>query len=164
MEWPTEDVIGPFKGELRYLSNFYHAPLRYDGTQFQTSEHAYQAQKCQSVDLYQKIAGSGDPSEAKELGRRAKLPSRWETKKRGIMTEIVVAKFTQNSHLGRKLAATEGPIVELNWWGDQYWGAGIETGMGENHLGRILMGVRAMARAIRNPTIHSTQQQTKHTP
>jgi predicted NAD-dependent protein-ADP-ribosyltransferase YbiA (DUF1768 family) len=31
-------------------------------------------------------------------------------------------------------------LIEGNWWGDTYWG--VCNGVGENHLGKLLMKIR----------------------
>jgi hypothetical protein len=40
-------------------------------------------------------------------------------------------------------------LVEGNRWGDQFWGVDLRTGLGENHLGKILMKVRDELRSNR---------------
>jgi ribA/ribD-fused uncharacterized protein len=151
--WPTEGVVGPFEGEHRFLSNFAPIGLRYDGTAFATAEHAYQAAKARDdPDRYDSIAASTDPDEAKRLGRQASLPDDWDDRKRYVMLEVVTAKFGQNPSARADLLATgDRTLVELNSWGDTYWGADEETGTGENVLGRLLMGVRASLRFDREP-------------
>lgn len=151
--WPTEDVIGPFEGDYRYLSNFAPISVRYDGTEFATSEHAYQAAKARDEpELYEQIADSTEPDESKRLGRKASLPADWEERKRYLMLEIVTAKFSQNPEYREQLLATgDQTIVELNSWGDTYWGAKSSTGEGKNMLGRILMSVRSSLRFPRKP-------------
>jgi ribA/ribD-fused uncharacterized protein len=151
--WPTADVIGPFKRDWRFLSNFAPVSVRYDGTDFSTSEHAYQAAKARNEpDLYDRIGASTDPDEAKRLGRQASLSEDWHERKRYVMLEIVTAKFGQNPTCRDDLLRTgEKTIVELNSWDDTYWGADIETGKGKNMLGRILMGVRSSLQFDRSP-------------
>jgi predicted NAD-dependent protein-ADP-ribosyltransferase YbiA (DUF1768 family) len=57
------------------------------------------------------------------------------------MTEIVGEKFNQNPELKEKLLATKDiELVEGNHWHDTYWG--VCNGVGENHLGKILMAYR----------------------
>lgn len=149
-KWPTEDVNGPFRDDcdfhdkdLRFLSNFHEAPVDIWSHYFRTAEHAYQAAKA-DMQLFEKIKWAPSPGKAKRLGRQADLPPDWDVIKTGIMAEVVTAKFTQNRDLAGRLNRLEGPIVELNWWGDTFWGADINTGEGKNVLGRILMGVREM--------------------
>lgn len=149
-QWPTEDVIGPFKNEYEFLSNFHEAELVYNGTEFPTSEHAFQAMKARDeAELYQEIAAADEPNEAKELGKKPSLPENWGDEKKYIMLEIVTAKFAQNPELRAQLLGTEEKfLVELNWWGDDYWGADSQSGEGKNMLGRILMEVRSSLQSL----------------
>lgn len=58
------------------------------------------------------------------------------------MYEICMCKFMQNPTLCKALLATGNcHLVEGNNWGDYFWGS--VNGHGENHLGRILMDIRA---------------------
>ena len=58
------------------------------------------------------------------------------------MENLVRQKFTQHPRLRELLLRTDSrPLVEQNTWGDRFWG--LYHGVGENHLGRILMKVRA---------------------
>lgn len=151
--WPTEDVIGPFEGEFGFLSNFADIGVRYDGTEFPTSEHAYQAAKARGKpDRYSRIASAPSPDEAKRLGRQVSVSDDWHDRKRYVMLEVVTAKFGQNPEYRERLLETGGtPLVELNTWDDTYWGADVDTGEGLNMLGRILMGVRSSLRFDREP-------------
>ena len=38
--------IDSFRNEYYFLSNFYEAPIIYDGVSYQNTEAAFQAQKC----------------------------------------------------------------------------------------------------------------------
>ena len=60
------------------------------------------------------------------------------------MEEIVRAKFSQNPKLKAELLATgEAQLIEGNTWNDRYWGVDVRSGIGKNHLGKILMKVRS---------------------
>lgn len=132
--------INEFRGEYRFLSNFWSCPVNYDGITYQNTEAAFQAQKCIDPADRARFAGL-NPSEAKRLGRRVKLRSDWETVKDQIMCQVVQAKFTQNPDLMAKLKATgDAILIEGNTWGDRYWG--VCRGAGQNKLGRILMALR----------------------
>lgn len=132
--------INEFRGEYRFLSNFWSCPVDYGGTTYQNAEAAFQAQKCIDPADRARFAGL-NPSEAKRLGRRVKLRSDWETVKDQIMCQVVQAKFTQNPDLMAKLKATgDAILIEGNTWGDRYWG--VCRGAGQNKLGRILMALR----------------------
>ncbi|GAA6490738.1 hypothetical protein K280104A7_03020 [Candidatus Bariatricus faecipullorum] len=66
----------------------------------------------------------------------------WEEIKLEQMYNICMAKFFQHPDLREKLLQTCCcPLFEGNTWGDRYWGT--VNGYGENHLGIILMDIRA---------------------
>lgn len=134
-------MIGSFKGKYYFLSNFYEAPVVYGGLQYLNNEAAFQAQK--TLDNLCRLEFTRmHPNEAKRLGRQVKLRADWEYVKDNVMYEVVLSKFKQNPGLCMKLLATgTQPLVEGNTWGDKYWG--MVNGVGENHLGKILMRVRA---------------------
>ena len=133
-------MINSFKGKYYFLSNFYSAPVTYDGLTFQNNEAAFQAAKCINPELRKQFINL-NPSEAKRSGRRVKLRSDWEQVKVGIMRDICKAKFEQNENLRQQLIATGSePLEEGNTWGDRIWGT--VDGVGQNHLGKILMEIR----------------------
>lgn len=130
-----------FKGEYRFLSNFWDAPVKYDGKMYPSSEHAYQAAKSLDEDYRTRIAKMKTPGEAKKAGKKVKLREDWEDVKFSIMKEIVRDKFTRNADLKEKLLATGDAILEEgNVWNDLVWGKC--NGIGQNWLGIILMEVR----------------------
>lgn len=132
--------IDSFRNEYFFLSNFYEAPITYEGLTYQNNEAAFQAQKCadpKEREAFTKM----NPSEAKRAGRRVQLRKDWENIKTSIMADIVMAKFRQNSELAEKLLATgDACLEEGNDWGDRIWGT--VNGQGANCLGRILMNTR----------------------
>lgn len=133
-------TINDFRNEYFFLSNFYMAPVTFEGITYTNSEAAFQAQKC--IDAEDRKAFSTmSPSEAKRAGRHVKLRPDWETIKVDIMTKIVESKFTQNVNLGLKLLETQDSYLEEgNTWGDRIWGT--VNGNGQNLLGKILMQTR----------------------
>ncbi len=133
-------IINDFRNEYFFLSNFYMAPVTFEGITYTNSEAAFQAQKC--IDAEDRKAFSiMSPSEAKRAGRHVKLRPDWETIKVDIMTKIVELKFTQNVNLGLKLLETQDNYLEEgNTWGDRIWGT--VNGNGQNLLGKILMQTR----------------------
>ena len=134
-------VIDKFRGPFRFLSNFYASPIEYEGYEYPTAEHAYQAQKTIDKAERTNIRNAPFPAMAKKLGRRCTLRSDWEKVKTPLMWEIVRAKFLQNPKLKRKLVNTgDAKLIEENTWGDTFWGTC--NGVGENRLGIILMTIR----------------------
>lgn len=131
-------MIDSFRGAYHFLSNFYPAPVTYNGLTYRNNEAAFQAQK----DLTRsKDFTSLEPGTAKRLGRRVVLRPDWEDVKLGIMEELVRAKFEQNPELKEKLIATYPQrLVEGNNWNDTFWG--VCRGRGNNALGLILMAIR----------------------
>ena len=94
----TTQIIDSFRGKYFFLSNFFPAPVTYQGLTYQNNEAAFQAQKTLSQE--QKIVFTSlAPSDAKRRGRHVRLRQDWESVKDGIMEEIVRAKFTQNPKL-----------------------------------------------------------------
>ncbi len=133
-----DKAITLFKGGHFFLSNFYVAPVVYQGIRFENSEAAFQAAKC--PERMRDFCGL-NPQAAKRLGRRVELRPDWEAVKYDEMYQVCKAKFTQNPDLLDKLLSTgDAELVEGNTWGDQVWG--VCNGVGENNLGKILMRLR----------------------
>lgn len=133
-------MIDKFSGKNRFLSNFWPAPIIYKGKKYYTVEHAYQASKTLDEDECEAIRLASTPGKAKRLGSKVTIQPDWDNIKYRIMKELVMLKF-QIPELAEKLLATNGQIlVEGNIWGDTYWG--VCDGIGNNHLGEILMMVR----------------------
>ena len=136
------NCIDRFREQYYFLSNFYPAVIEYDGIIYQSSEAAYQAQKCQDISVRQQFSKlSAD--ESKRLGSKTELRSDWDEVKLSLMKKIVRAKFTQHRYLAEWLLETgEKELKEGNTWKDTFWGIDLKTGDGENHLGKILMDLR----------------------
>lgn len=133
-------MISEFRDNYFFLSNFYTAPVIFDGIKFDNNEAAFQAQKCLDPDKRKMFSGMS-PSNAKKMGRRVKLRPDWEDVKVDLMRKIIYAKFTQNPYLATKLLDTGNEeLVEGNDWGDKIWGK--VNGEGQNLLGQILMEIR----------------------
>ena len=139
---PRESISDFHRDGYEFLSNFYEAPVTYEGLTYLNVEAAFQAQKVFGDEERMQFC-SLPPNKAKRRGRRVQLRSDWEEVKVGLMYEIVKAKFEQNPDLAQRLIATgDKKLIEGNTWGDTFWGINIKTGAGENHLGKILMRIR----------------------
>ena len=139
-------VIDSFKGEHKFLSNFWECVVHYDGQAYPSSEHAYQAAKTLDEIEREWIKESHLPIVAKRRGKNIKIRKNWDWIKRRVMLEIVRDKF-KNEELAKKLLATSGcELIENNTWGDTYWG--VCDGEGNNYLGKILMRVRHEIRQL----------------
>ncbi len=136
------DVIDSFSGPYRFLSNFWLAPVTYEGITYPSSEHAYQAAKSLNKDIREAFSEISSPAEIKRLGQTITIRPDWEDVKINVMRDIVTAKFEQNDYLMRLLMETKGcHLIEGNTWGDRFWGE-CPIGNGRNELGKILMGIR----------------------
>ena len=135
--------IDSFRGKYFFLSNFFPVPVMYKGLTYQNNEAAFQAQKTFSPELKTTFTTLA-PSDAKRKGRHVRLRQDWEQVKDRIMEEIVRAKFIQNPKIKEQLLSTgDAILIEGNTWNDCYWGVDARSGIGENHLGKILMKIRS---------------------
>ena len=109
---------------------------------YPTAEHAYQAAKTETPAERKMIRGLDSPGKAKRAGLKVTLRPGWDGIKLDIMKQVVRDKFQRHPDLRDRLVATgSAQLIEENDWGDTYWG--VSAGGGANHLGRILMVVRA---------------------
>lgn len=131
--------IEGFGGDFRFLSNFHPAPLEFERIVYPTAEHAYQAAKTHDRREKELIAALPSPGRAKRY--RGSLRSDWNEVKLGVMESIISRKFQTHEDLRQQLCATgHCYLEETNTWNDCFWG--VCRGVGENHLGQILMRVR----------------------
>jgi ribA/ribD-fused uncharacterized protein len=140
---PDTGKIISFRGEHRYLSNFY---VEDDGL---TNEHRFQAAK--AVDYGQRlwVLNSRTPQQAKLRGNRVRLREDWEDVKEDVMLDLLRTKFAPGSKLALRLISTRGLVLEEgNTWGDTYWGVDLHSGEGKNRLGVLLMQVRGELRKL----------------
>lgn len=136
-------MIMQFRGRYYFLSNFYPHKFVYDNVEYYNSEAAFQAQKCINEEDKLVLSNMESPGEAKKYGKTVALREGWEYVKNDIMYSVLMAKFSSDEELKRKLLCTgEEELVEGNTWGDSYWGYDLEKNEGKNILGKILMQVR----------------------
>jgi hypothetical protein len=90
----------------------------------------------------EEIRNTPTPGAAQRRGRCLAVRADWSDVKLGVMEDLVRDKFNRHPDLGLRLRETRcRPLVEGNDWGDRFWG--VCGGDGLNHLGEILMVVRA---------------------
>jgi len=150
-------MINSFEGKYEFLSNFSPYPVSYKGVMYRTSEHAFQAAKAVTQQDHDWIMNQPSPGDAKHAGspkghkkRKIKIRSDWDEVKIDIMLQILREKFRLPKLQNKLLATGNQELVEGNWWGDNYWG--VFQGIGENHLGKLLMQVREEYSSINTPT------------
>lgn len=142
-----DNNIKGFFGDYRFLSNFEPCKIWYEGREFSSTEHAYQAAKVVWDYRYHfNIAVSA--ATTKKLWKKFPLlynAAEWDQVKYNIMLEIVTNKFIRNEDLAYKLLGTGNKYLEeTNWWKDSWWGYDVNLKAGENNLGKILMKVRSL--------------------
>lgn len=141
-------TIDKFQGETRWLSNFEYAPIVYEGIEYPTNEHAFQAAKSLDINIRKEFAALPTPREAKKKGRQIALRSDWEEIKIQVMYDINWLKFYNHGRLARQLVDTgDIELIEGNTWGDTFWG--ICNGQGRNELGKILMEIRNIIKNLK---------------
>jgi len=147
------NLINGFYGRWVFLSNFYPSVLTWEGITYPTAEHAYNAGKTASRALRYVIAEAADPAKAKKLGRNLELRPDWERARYQVMRDVLRAKFACNPLRVEALLSTgdavliESQSVGDRWhdqhWGDCYCGRPACVEAGANHLGWLLMELRA---------------------
>ena len=120
-------------------------------------EHYYQASKFAGVDDHlavrcqAEIQATESPEEAARLGetllrqRPDLLRKDWDIVKLQVMRTALQAKFLAYPALKSFLLSTEGSVLVESSQNDSFWGAS-KNGVGLNHLGRLLMDLRAELR------------------
>lgn len=145
-------AIDSFSGEWEFFSNFVPCVIHFEGYNYPSVEHAYQAAKTLSHShrmeicrLYPNQAGK-----AKRLGRKVPLRSDWEEVKIDIMKRFLMQKFSYEKFRNKLMESGERELVEGNYWHDNFWGNCIcskcERKFGKNMLGNLLMEVRRILR------------------
>lgn len=136
----NEKPYGPF-------SNLYRRPLLFEGEEFATSEHAYQAGKARKPEVRRWLMSAPSPAllamAAHGLYYWDVVPG-WSTSKFDRMRAVLHAKFTQHADLRELLLSTgDARLVESTTVDNEInrlWGE--VDGIGHNMLGVMLMELR----------------------
>ena len=133
-------MINSFDKEYYFLSNYYPSKITFEGIEYKTVEHAFQAAK--SLDNFERytIAMMPTPGRAKQMGRSTSLRADWEEVKESIMEICLREKFAIPELREKLLATGDEELIEGNTWNDRFWG--VCNGEGENKLGKLLMKIR----------------------
>jgi ribA/ribD-fused uncharacterized protein len=151
----TSYYIGSFIGTYSFLSNFYKHKFVFEGVEYPTAEHAYQAQKTTNIKQRQRIMNAPTPALAKKYGRKCEIREGWESSKVEIMEQILRAKFSDPILKGKLMRTRRYPLIEGNNWHDNYWGActcpKCKNIKAFNFLGKLLVRIRSefIAEALR---------------
>jgi len=135
-------AITTFRGKHRFLSNMFPCVVVLDGVEYPSVEHAYQAAKTYDADERRFIRCLPSAVQAKRRGKELEVGNSWELRKMTVMRELLRQKFTIHYSLCELLRATgKSELIHVNAHGDTYWG--VCRGVGENHLGNLLMIIRS---------------------
>jgi len=129
------------------FSNLHRTPVVFEGLEYPTAEHAYQAGKASKESVRQWLLSAPTPSlvamAAHGLYTWDIVPS-WSKIKFDRMRGVLRAKFTQHENLRQLLLATgNARLVEVGTTNNavnRLWGE--VNGKGQNMLGVLLMEVR----------------------
>ncbi len=139
------------------FSNLYGRDMEFEGERYTTAEAAYQAGKARRPEVRHWLLAAPSPSllamAAHGLAYWDIAPG-WSQGRYDRMVRVVRAKFTQHTDLAAILLSTgDSRIAETGKEANEVnlrWGEVEVKGqwMGTNHLGLILMHVRAELRSI----------------
>jgi ribA/ribD-fused uncharacterized protein len=127
--------------------------LRVNGVGIQTSEALYQACRFPHMpDVQREIIEQHSPMTAKMKGKPHRPNSRadWDEVRTKIMRWCLLVKLAQNyDEFGRLLLSTKNKSIVEQSRKDDYWGAkvtetDVDTLVGQNVLGRLLMELREL--------------------
>jgi ribA/ribD-fused uncharacterized protein len=151
---------GADAGPYNWLSNMAEYPIQIEDKKYPTVEHYYQAMKAREFDpdLEEKIRTTPSTKAVKALGDKIAnfVKEKWDEKQLEVMTRGVKAKFVQHPELLKQLQETGEKQIGDADARDSYWGIGTSQATdksqdpskwkGQNHLGKILMGIREQSR------------------
>jgi ribA/ribD-fused uncharacterized protein len=140
---PKRQEIRFYRQNDKYgcFSNFYPSPFTYQGFEYPTVEHFFQAMKMTNEDDVDAVRKAKTPADAKKIGRSKAMRDDWEKIKFEVMVEGLKAKFRDNEELKIILLSTKNAYIIEDSPTDAIWGCGPD-GKGKNLLGVALAQVR----------------------
>lgn len=134
------------------FSNLYRRPIIFEGVEYPTSEHAYQAGKPRKAAVRDWLMAAPSPSLLAMAAHGLyvwDINPDWSKIKFDRMKQVLLAKFTQHMDLAKFLLSTgDARLVEsatVDNAVNRLWGE--VNGVGKNMLGNLLMEVRTELRA-----------------
>jgi len=152
-----KDIKG-FQGKYRWASNMWPVEFVVNGIKFNSVENAYQACKFAGDEALVRKFATMPALSAKQAAKLYPISTpNFHDRKLSFMKTLLQKKFS-NPCLRQKLINTcDVYIEETNTWGDTYFGCCPE-GVGENHLGKLLMELRSELIKIYGPAQKSEPQ------
>lgn len=138
------DVTGPitkFEGSHRFLSNLWHVRVVLDGHTYPSVEHAFQAARTLDPSVRARVRACTYASAAAAAVTGAVERPGWSRMHKDVMKDLLLQKFDPKNRCAERLLQTgESELIWNNHVGDRFWGC--SGGVGENHLGLMLMEIR----------------------
>ena len=133
--------------EYGFLSNqiTLDKPILFDGLAYYSIEAFYYAMKTSDKDKRRKIAQLNikqSSAAVKSIGKTIPEKPDWYIQKWAVLLYALRDKFSQTRYRQLLLNTENLYIEETNWWGDQYYGVDLKSGLGFNIFGYILMHIR----------------------
>ena len=139
-DFPEE--ILRFREDYAFLSNDFPAETAVEGVAYPCAASAFLASQCADPAEKRAIAGMR-PDRARQKYHMIPGFAAGEEGTIPVMEEIVRLKFLQHPDLMERLISTGGKKLINGGKKDLFWGVNLITWEGQNHLGLILMRLRA---------------------
>ena len=149
-----------------YLSNWYPSPFDLDGVRYSSAEQYIMYQKCMifgDTASARAVLATDDTEAQQAIGRKAKgyIGAVWAGQRQLVAVRGLLAKFSQNEELKKKLLDTGDAWLVECARSDTIWACGIrldederfdaDKWLGQNILGFALMEVRSILREAEEP-------------
>jgi len=145
-------IIGFYEREFYVFSNFSSFAVEWKGKIWQTSEHAYQAQRFfdNQPEIVEEIFNARSAHDAKKLSEKytEKAAIDFSDKNIPIMEDICWHKLRQHPYIQKKLLETGDKEIVEDSPKDNFWGWGPNRD-GRNELGKIWMRLRGKIKDIK---------------
>lgn len=132
--------------QYRFLSNFHPCSISYEGIEYPSVEHAFQAAKSLDMEERRKVAACKSPTLAKRAGRKVALRDGWHVIKLGILEELLRLKFKDPALAAQLQGTGDAELVENDFWknrGKKATAPVVDVG---GVMGSLLMKIRGEAR------------------
>lgn len=113
-----------YEGKYYMFSNFSAFNVNWNGTIWQTAEHAYQAAKFFDITIIEAIKNAPSAHDTKIISKKysERKKKNWEEIKISIMEEIIRAKYMQHQYIQKILKETENKLIVEDSPLDDFWG------------------------------------------
>ncbi|OGT58393.1 MAG: hypothetical protein A3E01_19375 [Gammaproteobacteria bacterium RIFCSPHIGHO2_12_FULL_63_22] len=149
------------------FSNLFRRSMVFEGREYPTAEHAYQAGKARKEEVREWILSAPTPSLVAMAAHGLytwDINPDWSKTKFDRMRDVLLAKFSQHEDLKQLLLSTgNSRLVEVGRTDNlvnRTWGE--VKGKGLNMLGVLLMEVREQIRKLEESRMKESSKKAKH--